>query len=389
MKLYRLKALALFVLAFQAMAFAGTTGHFTWYDTDNNMTIAMTTSTNKTLGGAPLQNGDEVGFFNGSGVCVGGLVWNGSNTAGPAMGVDDFGNPGLTAGEVVQYRLYRPSLNREFTSVSVSYLSGTGAYVPGATRILSVFNASAYTLTMAVSPSGSGTTTPAVGSYLYNPNQVVNVTATASGGNSFLNWTGDVADVNDPTTTVTMNSDKTVTANFGTPQYTLTMAVSPGGSGTTTPAVGGHSYASGESVPITATAATGYHFVNWTVSGGAAVANPTSASTTVSVDQNKTVTANFAQNTYSLTINTVGSGSVTKDPDQTSYAHGAVVTLTANPAAGWTFSGWSGALTGSTNPTTITMDAAKSVTATFTQITYTLTMAVSPGGSGTTTPAVG
>ncbi|NLP10629.1 hypothetical protein GX408_09570, partial [bacterium] len=281
MKLDRLKALVLFVLAFQGMAFAGTTGHFTWTDTDNNMTIAMTTSTTKTLGGAPLQNGDEIGFFTGGGVCVGGLVWNGSNTAGPAMGADDLGNPGLTAGEVVQYRLYRPSLNREFTSVSVSYVSGTGAYAPGAMRVLSVFNASAYTLTMAVSPSGSGTTTPAVGAYLYNPNQVVTVTATASGGNSFLNWTGDVANVNNPTTTVTMNSNKTVTANFGTPQYTLTMAVSPGGGGTTTPSVGDHSYDPSTTVDITATAATGYHFVNWTVSGGAPVTNPTSASTTV------------------------------------------------------------------------------------------------------------
>jgi uncharacterized repeat protein (TIGR02543 family) len=70
---------------------------------------------------------------------------------------------------------------------------------------------------------------------------------------------------------------------------------------------------------------------------------------------------------YVLKANVVGSGSVTKSPNQVSYARGAVVTLTANPAAGWTFIGWSGDLTGSTNPTTITMDEDKEVNATFTE----------------------
>jgi uncharacterized repeat protein (TIGR02543 family) len=41
--------------------------------------------------------------------------------------------------------------------------------------------------------------------------------------------------------------------------------------------------------------------------------------------------------------------------------------LTAVPAAGWTFSNWSGDLTGSTNPDTIIMDGNKTVTATFTE----------------------
>jgi len=90
---------------------------------------------------------------------------------------------------------------------------------------------------------------------------------------------------------------------------------------------------------------------------------------------------------YTLTVNIVGSGSVSKSPDQATYANGTVVTLTATPDLGWSFSGWSGDLTGSTNPDTITMDANKNVTAHFTQITYTLTISVT--GQGTTSPAVG
>jgi len=72
--------------------------------------------------------------------------------------------------------------------------------------------------------------------------------------------------------------------------------------------------------------------------------------------------------TYSLKVNVVGSGSVTKSPDQPSYASGIVVTLTASPEAGCVFNGWSGALTGNANPATITMNGAKTVAATFTTL---------------------
>jgi PKD repeat protein len=64
-------------------------------------------------------------------------------------------------------------------------------------------------------------------------------------------------------------------------------------------------------------------------------------------------------------VNTVGSGSVTKNPDQGTYAFGTVVTLTAVPSAGWAFSAWSGAVTSSANPVTITISGNSIVTATF------------------------
>lgn len=69
---------------------------------------------------------------------------------------------------------------------------------------------------------------------------------------------------------------------------------------------------------------------------------------------------------YTLTVNVVGSGSVSLDPPGGSYDPGTTVTLTATPAGGFVFSGWSGDLSGTQNPATLTMDANKSVTATFT-----------------------
>ncbi len=79
---------------------------------------------------------------------------------------------------------------------------------------------------------------------------------------------------------------------------TLTMAASPAGWGTTDPAAGGtYTYYLNESVGISASAEPGYEFHHWSVSGGAPVADPSSAVTTVIVDQDKTVTAVFVEQT--------------------------------------------------------------------------------------------
>ena len=163
-----------------------------------------------------------------------------------------------------------------------------------------------YTLTMAV--TGSGSTGPAVGQHSYAPSTEVPISATPAGGWQFVNWTGDTATIANPnaaSTTITMHSDYSITANFeeapGT-YYTLTMAVT--GSGSTSPAVGQHSYAAGTEVPISATPASGYGFVNWTGNVGT-IANPNAASTTITINGNYSITANFQE----------GDGVVFPDPN--------------------------------------------------------------------------
>ncbi|NIO63442.1 MAG: hypothetical protein GTO35_13020 [Gammaproteobacteria bacterium] len=76
---------------------------------------------------------------------------------------------------------------------------------------------------------------------------------------------------------------------------------------------------------------------------------------------------NCTEDQYTLTINIVGNGSVTKTPDQATYTYGTIVDVNAIADAGWTFSAWSGDLSGSNNPETIIMDGNKTVTATFTE----------------------
>src|SRR5439155_14682576 len=82
-----------------------------------------------------------------------------------------------------------------------------------------------------------------------------------------------------------------------------------------------------------------------------------------------------------LDVTTVGSGTVAKSPDHASYDHGSLVELTATPAVGYHFVGWSGDASGSDNPLSVTMDAAKSITATFAINTYALD--VTTAGNGT------
>jgi hypothetical protein len=140
--------------------------------------------------------------------------------------------------------------------------------------------------------------------------------------------------------------------------YTLT--VNTVGSGSVTKNPNQASYTYGTVVTLTATASTGWSFNHWggNLSGSQ---NPT----TITMNSNKVVIANFTQNTYTLTVNIQGSGTVTKNPNQASYTYGTVVTLTATASTGWSFNHWGGNLSGSQNPTTITMNCNKVVTATF------------------------
>ncbi|MCX5642081.1 MAG: glycosyl hydrolase family 28-related protein [Candidatus Omnitrophica bacterium] len=83
--------------------------------------------------------------------------------------------------------------------------------------------------------------------------------------------------------------------------------------------------------------------------------------------------------TYTLTaaVTPPGGGTITINPDKVEYTVGETVILTATPAAGYHFTGWSGNATGSTNPITITMNNNKNITAAMAE-----TSTASGGGGG-------
>ena len=94
---------------------------------------------------------------------------------------------------------------------------------------------------------------------------------------------------------------------------------------------------------------------------------------------NMAIAATFIQTEYSLMVTNVGGGHVTAD-DPGPYQLDDVVQLTAIPDPGWIFSTWSKDLIGSENPKSITIAGNMSVTATFTQIEYSLTLTQVGGG---------
>jgi hypothetical protein len=156
-------------------------------------------------------------------------------------------------------------------------------------------------------------------------------------------------------------------------------------------------YSSGTAVTLTATPASGSTFAGW--SGGGCTGTGTC---TVTVTATTTVTATFNVSSVGLTVSKAGTGggSVNSSPAgitcgatcSATYPNGTAVTLTAAAATGSTFTGWSGACTG-TGSCGVTLTSATTVTATFTQQTQTqtqsqtLTVGVSGKGAVTSMPA--
>jgi uncharacterized repeat protein (TIGR02543 family) len=161
--------------------------------------------------------------------------------------------------------------------------------------------------------------------------------------------------------------------------YSLTTNANPVAGGSVS---GSGTYNSGTVVTVTATPAAGYTFVNW--SGDA---SGTNATTTVTMNSNKSVSANFqlsAPTTYTLSTSASPAAGGTVS-GAGSYNSGAVVTVTATPAAGYTFVNWSGDASGTNATTTVTMNSNKSVTANFqlsAPTTYTLSTSASPAAGG-------
>jgi hypothetical protein len=151
-------------------------------------------------------------------------------------------------------------------------------------------------------------------------------------------------------------------------QYDLTMVTEPEEGGTATDLINESPYEEGTVVNIKAEAAEGYHFVEWTAPAGG-FGDASAAETTFTMPaQDVTVTATFTQDQYTLMVNIVGIGSVTKNPDQLTYTYNTSVVLDAIPDPCWNFANWSDDLSGTENPTTIIMNGNKTVTATFTPI---------------------
>ena len=178
--------------------------------------------------------------------------------------------------------------------------------------------------------SGTGGTVSGGGTYAYGTN--VTITATPSTGYTFNGWSGTgVTDTSAASTTVSMTSDRTVSASFSLINHTLSLSAGAGGT-----VSGGGNYGYGTSIGITATPNTGYSFSGWS---GVGVTDTDSASTTVSMTADRSVSASFELLTAELSFKSPSNGQVTGDGE---YPLHSVVSINAFPDNGYRFEKWIG-----------------------------------------------
>ena len=257
------------------------------------------------------------------------------------------------------------------------------------------------TLAVTIAPGGGGTVVsappgincPGDCTETYAHGTDVSLTPTADPGMIFTGWSGDCTGTG--ACTVKLNQNRAVTAAFQV-AFTLSVNKDGAGSGTVTSSPAGidcgvdcgEPYASGTVVTLTATPATGSTFAGWNGDcAGAGVC-------VVTMSAARSVTATFAVQTFTLSASLAGagSGSVMSSPAgidcgadcSEAYGYNTMVTLTATPAVGSVFDGWSGDCTG-TDPCNVTMDQARSVTAAFSVATFELTVNLAGPGSGSVT----
>ena len=176
-------------------------------------------------------------------------------------------------------------------------------------------------------------------------------------------------------TTVTTADDHTLYAHWTqvVTTHTLTFSAGTGGS-ITAPVSSPQTYDAGTVVTITASPSAGYSFDGWTGDTGS-IANTSSASTTITMDGNYTIQANFTQIDYTLTVTVTPAAAVTGGCSvsgaSATYHYGDSVSLSADAGTGWQFDNWAGDQTSGS----FSMPASNvSITANFTQIDYTLTV---------------
>jgi hypothetical protein len=152
---------------------------------------------------------------------------------------------------------------------------------------------------LTVSSSTGGTVTvPGEGTFPYDEGTVADLVAQAEEGYRFVNWTGDVStvdDVNASSAKITMDDIYSITANFEAippVHYSLTISSTAGGV-VTSPGQGTFTYNASTVVNLVASPLGCYYFVNWIGDVGT-IANVNSASTTISMNGNYSIIANFA-----------------------------------------------------------------------------------------------
>ena len=235
------------------------------------------------------------------------------------------------------------------------------------------FSLNSYDLTVLAESGGSVS-----GSGSFPHGSLVNVSATPNSGYSFVQWVGaGISDSTAPNTTLIMNSDQSITAQFAQSEqslFSLVLQANPQSSGIL---IGDGNYPQDQNVSISAEPIAGYSFDRWE---GYPINNSPDSNTSLILDSNITITAHFTRLNYLINLDSPGGGTVTGSG---TYAFGSEANLSAEASTGYQFDYWNG--TGIPDPLapvfSLTVSQDLSLEAIFSPLPYTLTLNGSLGGS--------
>ena len=164
---------------------------------------------------------------------------------------------------------------------------------------------------------------------------------------------------------ITLNDLSSLNLSYCTTTTTYSLTTTATGKGRISPLPGTYSYLSGASVTVTATPDEGYRVASW---GDHCSTRGTATTCALTMDADRTASVTFERITYTLTVTAGEGGSVTPE-GTTTHGQGSEVALTASwNDATHTFSGWGGDCSGTSTTCVLTMDAAKTVTASYTAL---------------------
>jgi hypothetical protein len=270
-----------------------------------------------------------------------------------------------------------------------------------AASVTAIFDVAQYAVTVTKGGNGMGTVAGdgincgGTCTVMVDHGTMISLTQTPGALSVFAGWGGACS--GNAGCTVTVTGPTTISANFALDNLTLFVTKGGNGAGTVTSAPAGincgadcdQTYTANQMVTLTAAASTGSTFTGW--SGGGCTGTGTCV---VTMTAATTVTATFTLQTFTLMVTKPGNGAgnVTSTPAgiacgvdcMQSYNYNTMVSLTATPSTGSTFTGWGGACTG-TGACTVTMTAARNVTATFTLMQFTLTVTKTDDGAAGST----
>ena len=235
-----------------------------------------------------------------------------------------------------------------------------------------------YTITVSANPTNGGTVT---GGGVYQQGQQCTVSATPATGYTFLRWTENGTQVStNANYTFTVTGNRNLVAQFQQQNYTISVSANPSNGGSV---AGGGAYHYGDNCTVIATPANGYTFLRWTENGNQVSTN---ATYTFTVTGNRTLVAQFQQQSYTITAtaNPTNGGIVTGGG---TFNYGQSCTLTATPATGYTFVRWTkNGMQVSTNATyTFTVTESAAYVAQFSVQSFTVNVSANPTDGGTLT----